>query len=273
MNQGKEEYTVRSVQYKEHIDFDCIAPGERVVFLDFTPQLEDVKRLFQIEGVSIAIYDHHPVQELHDEILSYAYSPLVNRTCVSVLDAKAWGCVGLMLSKGHLDSSFDGNVFQHIGMRDVWHFEVNTEAICRGAQALAPLPAYDHDFFAWAISVRNLTYNRCLEIGEILVKEMRTEVAKDMLSVREWEICDTTDEVLMVYGCFSNRNVSELGNEIAKVHGLAVVFMIVGDRLQMSFRGEGAREAAMMFGGGGHWMAAGASSQKWEIEAERLTLK
>ena len=267
----------KSVQYKEEINFSDVKEGDVVIFVDFTPSIEEAKRLFELKPRHITILDHHPVQELHERLDLLVRGRGIGLTCC--LNTKARGAVAVVgewLGLPMLDV-----LTSHVGRRDVWDFSFgDTKAINEGIGALAPFPNCDNEdaVLAWFHRYHELRkdVDKVREIGECLLEKMEAEVKKAAKRARVWQIelkkSDDYDTCCTCLGVFANENISELGNYLAEQseHKVAFVAVIDGEELRISFRSvdgamHEARYWAVSLGGGGHPKAAGCSFKTFSL--------
>jgi nanoRNase/pAp phosphatase (c-di-AMP/oligoRNAs hydrolase) len=99
-----------------------------------------------------------------------------------------------------------------------------------------------------------------------LVKERDERVAAKVKEAKLYRISGITEPVL---GVEASDDISVLGNALAGVAGLGMVFRVVGNAAVLSFRskdGHSALEAAKALGGGGHGNAAGATVGQWMVD-------
>lgn len=268
----------KSVQYKEEINFSDVNNGDVVIFVDFTPSLEEAKRLFELKPCHITILDHHPVQELHDRLDLIVRGRDIGMTCALDTSAKgAVAVVGEWLGLPMLDP-----LTEHVGRRDVWNFsKEETKAINEGLGVLAPFPNCDDEdeVLAWFKRYGDLRHSvdKVCKIGECLLEKMEAEIKKAAKRARVWEIrMDTGGGFVRsgrILGVFANENISELGSHLAENYEFKFAFVAVidGGELRLSFRSvEGgmhnARKWALDFNGGGHPHAAGASFKRFKLD-------
>jgi oligoribonuclease NrnB/cAMP/cGMP phosphodiesterase (DHH superfamily) len=268
----------KSVQYEEEINFSDVKEGDVVIFVDFTPSLEEAKRLFELKPYHIAILDHHPVKELHDRLDLLVRGRDIGMTCSLNTNARgAVAVVGEWLGLQMLDV-----LTSHVGRRDVWDFSFgDTKAINEGIGALAPFPNCDNEdaVLAWFHRYHELRkdVDKVREIGECLLEKMYKELDKLTRRATRFTIQykDKETQELKRFRClgvFSNEYISDMGNHLAEHSGeqkFAVVANFDIATLRLSFRsvdGHSAREKALLLGGGGHPDAAGASTEDYLIE-------
>jgi oligoribonuclease NrnB/cAMP/cGMP phosphodiesterase (DHH superfamily) len=267
----------KSVQYKEEINFSDVNKGDVVIFVDFTPSLEEAKRLFELKPYHIAILDHHPVEELHERLDLLVRGRDIGLTCG--LNTNAKGAVEVV--REWLRLPMLDQLTHRVGCRDVWDFAIgDTKAINEGIGALAPFPNCNNEeeVLAWFKRYGDLRNEseKVREIGECLLEKMDAEVKKTAKRARVWRITrikkDGFDDNCTCLGVFANENISELGNYLAEQSEFKVAFVAVidGGELRISFRSidgamHEARHWALSLGGGGHPKAAGCSFKTFSL--------
>jgi oligoribonuclease NrnB/cAMP/cGMP phosphodiesterase (DHH superfamily) len=268
----------KSVKYKEEINFSDVKKGDVVIFVDFTPSVEEAKRLFELKPKHITILDHHPVEELHDQLDLIVRGRDIGLTCG--LNTEAKGAVAVV--REWLRLSMLDQLTEHVGRRDVWDFShAATKAIHEGIGALAPFPNCDNEeeVLAWFRRYGGLRQDvdKVREIGECLLEKMEVDVKEAAKRARVWEIrMDTGGGFIRsgrILGVFANENISELGNHLAENYEFKFAFVAVidGGELRLSFRSvdggmHNARKCALEFNGGGHPHAAGASFKRFKLD-------
>lgn len=275
---AEEKWDYKSIQYGEEIPF---FEGKHVCFVDFTPTIEQVQALLNI-GVEITCYDHHDTaRKTH---IRFEQEPKFQ----GVLDTTAKGCCGLMLqciSAGN--RSVCEATATLIGNRDVWDFSVpGTKEFHEWCLAFGPDV---RDYNAWFDVFSDEDIDAAIRVGAKLLKKQDEIVAAAVKGAKLIEIDKVTvtvDSLLSfknthhlgsILAVNSSNYPSEIGNALAQASddGVGLVYSISEGKLRMSFRSiEGsvssAQEWAKLLGGGGHVMAAGASSETFEITEKRI---
>ena len=247
----------KPIQYGDLSCFEDVEAEDNVVFLDFCPDRAIMEHI-QPYG-SVMFVDHHSGAK---EKVEYARQcPAVNY----VYDPDAHGACQLLYSALGKEAP---EVIKLVGDRDVWCLDdPRTEQLHEFFMSLdIPVDTWGKwfDRFDWLLEPANLAH--ACKVGEGLVKERDERVAAKAKEAKLYRISGITEPVL---GVEASDDISVLGNALAGVAGLGMVFRVVGNAVVISFRskdGHSALEAAKALGGGGHGNAAGATVGRWMIE-------
>jgi oligoribonuclease NrnB/cAMP/cGMP phosphodiesterase (DHH superfamily) len=256
-----------TVNYNEALDFRDIVDGDTVFFLDFTPEVDDVKRLMAYARLNrLVILDHHNVEGKHEEIAQLEHLPVTLG-----LNKNAKGCVQVVMEytwkRGlSMDDIF---VLERIGNRDVWDFSLpSTKEVYEAICLMCPFPADDSGILDWFSAFSSaIDSDNLLSIGELLLKKSEAEVKRIAANAKEVYFEKLGKTIPFV---ISNTLISEVGNVLAlgSNEKLACVGNFSAGKLLFSFRSvnETALDAAKCYGGGGHLNAAGATITELPVE-------
>ena len=215
--------------------------GKHVYVLDFSYP-RDVLLEMQEKAASIVVIDHHKTAQKNLEGLPFV-----------IFDMRHSGAV--LTWRYFFRSTTTPEILEIIEDRDLWRFrKPETKAIC------AALSAAEFSFETWNEFITHPHQSKMdLEaIGKILLNVFEQELQKLYEHKHKVAVGGYT-----LWACNVPRKyASELGNLLAKEHGVGMVYYYSGvtNTFNCSLRSTGnldVAEIAETFGGGGHKNAAG----------------
>ncbi|AWB66139.1 hypothetical protein C2869_06655 [Saccharobesus litoralis] len=155
------------------------------------------------------------------------------------------------------------DLIRYIQDKDLWHWQLPSSQAYSAALQAKPM-----DFNIWAALLDNQQTNQVIEQGKIILQYQQAQIRQILAQ----DIEQVTIAGYLVPCLNTNHLISELGNELAEGHPFAALYVDTADKRIYSLRSaEGGIDVsaiAKLFGGGGHFHAAGFSVAKPQIRLD-----
>ena len=219
--------------------------GKNVYIVDFSYP-RDVLLKMHADAESLIVIDHHKTAQAALEGLEFC-----------VFDMSKSGAV---LTWEHLHKEPVPLLIQYIQDRDLWAWEIDySEEVSAG---LATLPM---DFVIWKRHLKDIS--NLAGKGAVILNYQKL-VIKGIIS-KEIPLVEIAGH--MVPCVNTTTLISEVGNELSQGHPFAAMYFETDDKRVYSLRsakkgGIDVSAIASLFGGGGHFHAAGFSVDKPKVD-------
>lgn len=222
--------------------------GKCVYIVDFSYS-RDTLIAMNDEAKELTVIDHHKTAQVALEGLDFC-----------TFDMSKSGAV---LTWEHLHKEPVPLLLQYIQDRDLWEWKLKSSQ--KVSAALKSLPM---DFDTWACHLNDVL--RLAARGEIILEHQNHEIQG---------ILDKDIPLIWIAGyrvpCVNTTtHISEVGNQLSQGHPFAAMYFETADKRVYSLRsskdGIDVSAIASLFGGGGHFHAAGFSVDKPGIDLSRV---
>lgn len=213
--------------------------GKAVYIVDFSYP-RDVLIEMHSKALSLRVIDHHKSAQKDCEGLSFC-----------IFDMEKSGAVLTWLTL--FNTKPVPQLFEYIQDRDLWQWEmIHSKAVSAALQMLK------HDFIVWGHYLSDQQIPKLIDRGHTIIRYQRRCIEKSIApdNVAMIEIAGHT------VPCINTTHlISEIGNELAKGHPFCAMYFETANKRIYSLRsdknGIDVSEIAKLFGGGGHYHAAG----------------